>query len=96
MGQFDAETARELVKAHESRRHLEFLKKAIVKACEEGFYKVVIRDEPYAQCLRNDNGCGNPALKQALLVLREEGFELSQFWEERQFVDMGLEISWKE
>lgn len=96
MGQFNAETARQLVKARESRQHLEFLKRAIVKACEEGFYKVIIRAEPYAQCLRNDNGCGNPALKQALLVLREEGFELSQFWEEHQFVDMGLEISWKE
>lgn len=91
-----------MIKAQEARElatdyvqlYCDELEKLIRKAAEDKNFEVVVRKNPYSEWLKN----GHPEDKNAretIEILQKNGFRVSYFYEERQFVDTGLKISWK-
>lgn len=75
--------------------HLARLSKTIETAAREGKQFVIIRSEPYDRWLYNGNPSGNSIEGKVITALTLAGYKVGFFYEERQFVDMGLKISWE-
>ncbi|EKO3565466.1 TPA: hypothetical protein ACMDOB_001829 [Vibrio metschnikovii] len=73
--------------------YLSFLEDKILSAANNKAKQITIRELPYAQWLYDENSLSQ-AEKDALRVLRENGFKVSLYYKELQFVDMGLVIAW--
>lgn len=73
--------------------HRQFIDECIVDAARSGQREVIVRTSPYARWLYQDVHFDKTA-EEVIGGLREDGFVVDQFYEERQFVDMGLRISW--
>ena len=96
MKDFTADDARLLVKNKTKMDHVDFLVCKIKEAAEKGQLSVIVRDEPYAQCIRLHTFISDNEVIGAVNHLRASGFSIKQYWKELQFVDMGLEISWRD
>ncbi len=66
----------------------------IESAANDGDQYVIVRQEPYAGWMYNERVDSKTA-KATLEILRKNGFEVSLFYQENQFVDIGLKISWE-
>ena len=73
--------------------YLKEIEPKIKASAEKGGREVLIRSEPYARWLYNEQSLTG-AQKQTVEKLRELGYELSLYYKELQFVDMGLIIKW--
>jgi histidyl-tRNA synthetase len=72
--------------------HLEVLNERITKAAQSKKREVILRDEPYAYWMYSREQSDDVVT--TLQHLRDKGFTVDLFYEERQFVDMGLRIRW--
>ena len=97
------ETKDVLITVHEAKKlkhddekeyleYIQFINKRIkLAAVNDNF--VIIRELPYARWL--DFGFEqSKAVNRVLQELNAKGFVYSLFYEEKQFVDMGLKINW--
>ena len=73
-----------------------FLDTAIRKAADNGNTSVIIRQHPYDMWLYNESKLDDMDAKLCLQELRDLGYNISQFYRECQFVDVGLIIDWSE
>lgn len=73
------------------KEHLEVISKVVETAAANKQRSVTIRHEPYGSWLYGT--VVEPALS-TVAELRKLGYTIDFFYEERQFVDMGLRISW--
>ena len=72
--------------------HLAFIESKIRTSAETKKREVVIREEPYASWLYSSD---RPAsAKKVCDALEKNGFKVSLYYHEYQFVDMGLKIEW--
>lgn len=87
-----ADEARKLAGVH--RQEIEdFLKLAdemITKAAKNGKRSTIVRDSYVSNSGYRKGEAWNTVKK----ILTDRGFEISFFYEERQFVDMGMTIKW--
>lgn len=74
--------------------YVDFLDKLIREASEKGKTSVLIRNAPYCDWLYDETNLKDKDAKRAIALLRKNGFELRLHYQEMQFVDIGLEISW--
>lgn len=89
-----------MMKASEARvisgptaeEYAEDIEKYIRDAAEKKQRMVIIRSEPYAYWLYYKEQ--PQQVLDALKILKDSGYKVSLFYEERQFVDMGLQIEW--
>lgn len=90
-------TATEARKLSESdlETHLKFIEDKIKSACKSCETEVIVRDNPYCWWLYSGTNNLSIAEKKTLTALEEAGFHLELHYEERQFADVGLKISWK-
>ncbi|EOH0514103.1 MAG: hypothetical protein EP325_04680 [Vibrionaceae bacterium] len=77
----------------DSSDYLAEIEQIIRDAAKNKSKKVTIRKSPYASWLYNEKSLSQ-AEKEAISQLRKSGFDLSLYYCESQFVDMGLVISW--
>ncbi|EKO3434970.1 hypothetical protein LZT09_13950 [Vibrio fluvialis] len=77
----------------DSSDYLAEIEQIIRDAAKNKSKKVTIRKSPYASWLYNEKSLSQ-AEKEAIASLRKSGFDLSLYYCESQFVDMGLVISW--
>lgn len=73
--------------------YLAEIEKLILKACGERKRLIIIRDKPYCYWMYSPIVKSNEELK-ALKELENLGYKVSEHYEERQFVDIGLIIKW--
>lgn len=73
--------------------YLSEIEPKIKAAASSGGREVLIRSEPYARWLYSESSLSGES-KKAVDKLRELGYELSLYYKESQFVDMGLIIKW--
>lgn len=74
--------------------HLDKIAKEISKASLEGEFEIILREDPYCYWLwgtkpREENS------QQTIQELRSLGYDVSLYYKESQFVDIGLKISWE-
>ena len=74
--------------------YLEFIEKKIIESAEKQNRSVIIRDNPYCNWLYSDSGSSANEVKKALKIMKDNGFKLSLYYIESQFVDCGLKIEW--
>ena len=74
--------------------YLEFIEKKIIESAEKQNRSVIIRDNPYCNWLYSDSGSSANEVKKALKIMKDNGFKLSLYYIESQFVDYGLKIEW--
>ena len=74
--------------------YLEVLERRIIKAAEGKNYEVILYDKPYVYWLY-DAKHRDATVEAVLNDLRELGYQVSLYYNESQFVDMGLKISWQ-
>ena len=89
-----AQEAREL-SGPSAQEYLEFIEQRIRKAAENKALETVIRERPYCDWLYSEKDLPSEPRK-ALEALRENGFSVTLYYYEGQFVDIGLRISWEE
>lgn len=87
-----AEQAR-LLSGPSAEEYLELISKRIEAAANEKKREVIIRDNPYADWLYNEKTM-IPVARKVVDGLRKNGFEVKLYYNELQFVDMGLWIKW--
>ena len=87
-----AEQAR-LLAGPSAEEYLELISKRIEKAASEKQREVIIRDNPYAEWLYSEQNMA-PVARKVIDELRANGFQVKLYYNELQFVDMGLWISW--
>ncbi len=88
-----ADKARELA-GPTAQEYVEQLSPLIEEAARKKNRYVVVRAEPFSYWLYGLFDVSDAA-KGAMEILRENGFTLSLHYQELQFVDMGLRISWE-
>ena len=88
-----AKQAAEMV-GPKAEEYLEFIEKKIVEAAEKQNREVIIRDKPYCNWLYSDSASSPDEVKKALKIMKDNGFKLSLYYVENQFVDYGLKIEW--
>lgn len=87
-----AEQAR-LLAGPTAEEYLEIISDRIEKAAKNKEREVIIRDNPYADWLYSEQNM--PAVPRKVVeTLRKNGFTVSLYYNELQFVDMGLWIRW--
>ena len=74
--------------------YLEFIEKKIIESTEKQNREVIIRDKPYCNWLCSDFSSSANEVKKALKIMKDNGFKLSLYYIESQFVDYGLKIEW--
>lgn len=75
--------------------HLNFIEKKINDAIYLGKTKIIIRDEPYARWLYNDEYKGDFNVNKVIRKLKELGYEIDIHYEVKSIaVDIGLIIKW--
>ena len=74
--------------------YLEFIEKKIIESAEKQNRSVIIRDKPYCNWLYGDSSSSANEVKKALKIMKDNGFKLSLYYIESQFVDYGLKIEW--
>jgi len=73
--------------------YLNFIGIKIKESASKGNHEVIIRQQPYCDWLYKENDLsGEPKI--AIKELRTNGFEVKLFYQENQFVDIGLWIKW--
>ena len=70
------------------------MERRIIKAAEDKKYEVIINANPYANWLY-DAKYRDITVEAVLNDLQELGYQVSLYYNESQFVDMGLKISWQ-
>ena len=77
---------------------LKDLEEAIRIAAEKGSRELSLRMKPYADWAYslNDEKVLKPEERKVLKVLRDNGFSVTRYYNEGQFVDIALIISWSE
>ncbi len=88
-----AEQARDL-SGGPMEKHLEILSGHIEKAAKDGKREVVIRQGPYDNWLYQTPK-PNTLAANVIDQLKKAGYKVSLYYNESQFVDMGLKISWE-
>lgn len=94
-----AQQARDLAKSEEEKiaaeveKHLAYFEPQIKAAAEQKKTEIIIRSGGYEYWLYNREN-KDPVVKATVAKLRELDYVVSLFYDERQFVDMGLKISW--
>ena len=90
-----AEKARE-ISGPSAEEYAEYLSREFIEptAAKKGVRYVIVRQDPYASWLYNKDSASDTA-KKAMSILSKNGFVLSLHYQELQFVDMGLKISWE-
>lgn len=73
--------------------HIEFINGEIEQAAKAGKSEVIIRQQPYANWSYHSPKIGTVEHKIVHMLL-DNGFFVSLHYEEQQFVDIGLKISW--
>ena len=73
--------------------HLDIIERRIRAAAEKKAQSVTIRDQPYCDWAYNHPEIGDTG-KAVVRELEEAGFKVDMFYEEKQFADMGMRISW--
>ena len=87
-----AEQAR-LLSGPSTEEHLEVISRRIEEAAKSGKREVILREVEYAHWLYNEKDMSD-VTKQVIEKLRKNGFEVKLYYNELQFVDMGLWIKW--
>lgn len=87
-----AEQAR-LLAGPTAEEYLEIIGDRIEMAAMNKEREVIIRDTPYAEWLYSEKDMP-PAAREVVAKLRKNGFEVKLYYNELQFVDMGLWIRW--
>jgi len=77
----------------ECKEALRAIEERIKTAAGSGGSSLIIRDEPYAYWLYSEKSKTKTS-KRVISELENLGFKVSQYYEERQFVDIGLKIEW--
>lgn len=92
---FDANQARQIAEAHDPSVAVDAILASVRRAAERGDYVALIRDFNFGSsvCYGAENTC--PPLCQAIVKdLRSLGFRCDVRSEDRQFVDLWLEVTW--
>lgn len=77
-----------------SEKYIEYLDGIIRKHTGNGKRSVIVREPPYSGWLYHSSRDADA--EYTLKTLRENGFTVSFYYEELQFADYGLRISWEE
>lgn len=85
-----AQEAREIA-GPDAKDYLEIIDGRIRAAAEMKEREVIIRDQPYANWLY---GTPSKVAKEVIKKLKEYGYDVDLYYQESQFVDMGLWIKW--
>jgi hypothetical protein len=73
-------------------RELPKIYNKIKTAAEKGSTSIIMRGKIYNTY--NDERDWNASLREIVKDLRDHGYTCTTFYEERQFVDLGLKIDW--
>lgn len=74
-------------------KYLEFINEKIKTAAKNGKTSIIIRENPYS-CWLYGPDKNDQEVDDLLKLLKERGFSISLYYNEGQFVDIGLNISW--
>lgn len=93
----------EMISAHEARKlakpdieaHVVYLNSRITEAAKQGKTEVIIRKAPYRCWLYIMDDDQKPEAEAVLKLLKDKGFQCKLFYNEVQFVDIGLHILWE-
>lgn len=73
--------------------YIDFINKRITEAAQNGRAEVVIRENEYAYWLYEEKKM-TADQKKIVEELRDNGFTVDLYYQELQFVDIGLRIAW--
>jgi hypothetical protein len=88
-----AQQARELA-GPSVDEYLEHISSLIEKEAKEKRHELIIRSEPYGSWLYPSYEKAPKVAKDVINKLNSNGFQVSLYYQELQFVDMGLWIKW--
>lgn len=74
--------------------YLDFIESKIRESAEKGEHSIIIRENPYCNWLYGKFENLHKNEREAIDMLKINGFELKLHYVESQFVDIGLEIEW--
>ena len=77
-----------------AEEYLEFIEKKIIEAAKGQNREVIIRDNPYCNWIYGSRASNPEEARKALKALSDNGFKVSTYYQENQFVDIGLKIEW--
>jgi hypothetical protein len=87
-----ASMARELA-GPDFEDYLETINEHITKAATDKKFEVIIRQAPFRDWLYKESDLQGEGRK-AVAALRQAGYKVELFYQENQFVDIGLCIKW--
>lgn len=76
--------------------HLAVIEGMIREACRKKKCEVIMRGQPYDRWIFSGEADRDSVARSVVAALRANGFAVRQHYEEHQFVDLGLHISWKD
>lgn len=99
--EIDEDVPMEMISAHEARKlakpnfdkHISYLNDKIAEAALQGKTEVIIRGTPYCNWLYDREQTSES--KAVLDMLKAKGFQCKSYYNEAQFVDIGLRIIWE-
>lgn len=94
MEMISADEARKLAKP-DIEAHVVYLNSRITEAAKQGKTEVIVRKAPYRCWLYIMDDDQKPEAEAVLKLLKDKGFQCKLFYNEAQFVDIGLRIIWE-